>query len=370
VTDRICISGGFDVGFDGENELTLLNLDISIETPDAEMTLNLKADFSNVATVGSEVATLQMTLNEFSDGKESEKTIRFALTTESYSETQMTFSLSGTACGDGESETITANLHWPAAQEIPLNEQEETYLSRADALFENYEAVTENIDKLNQRAVSYFKNKINSGIPLNYYYFDNKINQCFFTDVTVDGNMFYVKTYCVIDYEENMFFYHRHTGMFAAYSDSEAIKTAKQVQRLIDDDKKNHKIHNDTEFLVSYYVPSQDIYMLMFAGHPETAVFYDERITQDMVSDYALHEITTLPDGTVKIHNYREEYGELCQCYFTCEDCGFKKSNYAPHIMQEGIVIREGNGEYERVTVDICERCGNGTMHITDKYGS
>lgn len=376
VTDRICISGGFDVGFDGENELTLLNLDISIETPDAEMALNLEADFSNVATVGSEVATLQMTLNEFSDGKESENTIRFALTTESYSETQMTFSLSGTASGDGESETLTATLHWPAAQEIPLNEQEETYLSRADALFENYEAVTENIDNLNRIAVAYFKGKINSGIPLNYYYFDYKINQYFFTDVTVDGNMFYINTYCVIDYEEIIFFYSKHYGSFSYYIDSGLIEEAKNIQQYIDDAKKPYVILKTAEFIVSKYLPEQDIYLVMFVGAPESATFYTERITQEMVSGYALHEVETLPDGTLKIHNFKEEYIwdkyiDVCRCYYTCEDCGF--SMYTPnetHLMSDDIVIKEKNGDEPLVTYSKCELCDKSFLTYTDNDGN
>ena len=364
---KIEVEGSFDVGVDGKGALATLNSEMTAKAEGTTISVQLQADLGNAKKKGSEVARLQLT---YAEPQETEETMLFTLTTQSVAEGSAAFSLVGTMTDEGEEETLTATLHWPAKQEIPLQEKEDTYLSRADGLFEHYDSVMKKIDTLNERAIEYVQNKMQGSAPLKYYCYDTATQQYLFTDITVSGGQIYVNTNCVLDYEELLFFYARHDGFFTSYTDSEAMKEAQRVQTLIEKTEDGYSIYSVPTYLVSQYLPDKGLYLVMFAGSPSSAVFYTERVTQEMVSDYVLHEITVLSDGTAKIHDFELRYDANCQCHLTCKDCGFAMSSVDPvHAMSAEIEIRAGGGE-SRVTFCACEHCGEGYLTMTDQEGN
>ena len=361
--------GTFDIGCDDKDALASLNCEMTVEAAQGKLALKLEADLSDMKK-GSEVARLQMTFTELVEGEAVENTMLLTLTVQSCTEDRATFSLVATISDEGEEETLMATLHWPAKEEIPLKAKEKTYLSRADALFEHYDAVMEKINTLNERAIEYAQKKMQSGAPLKYYYFDTATEQYLVTDISISGNQIYVNTNCVIDYEELLFHYAKHGGTFTSYTDSEAMAAAKKTQELIDEMQKGYEVNRNATYLVSRYLPDQKLYLVMFAGNPATAAFYTERVTQDMVSDYVLHEITSASDGTVNIHNFESRYDEWCRHWLTCKDCGFKIFTVDPiHTMSSEIEIRRGDAQDSRVTFCACEHCGDGYLTMTDQEG-
>ena len=167
-----------------------------------------------------------------------------------------------------------------------------------------------------------------------------------------------------------MFYYAKHGGTFTPYTDSEAMGEAKKTQELIDTMQKGYAVNKNGTYLVSRYLPEQELYLVMFAGNPASASFYTERVTQDMVSDYVLHEITTAADGTVSMHNFESRYDEWCRHWLTCKDCGFEMFTVDPvHAMSSEIEIRKGDSGESRVTFCACEHCGEGYLTMTDQDG-
>ena len=362
--------GSFDVGFDDNDKLASLTGEMSMESQEETLSLKLQADLSNVKKKGSEVASLQMTFTEFNEGKAVVNTMLFTLTTQNATEDRATFSLIGTISDEGDEETLMATLQWPAEEEIPVQKQEKTYLLRADALFEHYDAVMEKINTLNERAIEYVQTKMQRGAPLKYYHFDAATQQYLFTDITISGNQIYVNTNCVLDYEELLFHYAKHGGTFTSYTESEAMKESKKTQDLIDEMQNEYAVNQNATYLVSRYLPDRELYLVMFAGNPATAAFYTERVTQEMVSDYVLHEITYASDGVVNIHNFEIQYDAMCRRHLTCKDCGFEMSSVEPdHSMSAEIEIRRASGGESRVTFCVCEHCGEGHLTMTDQEG-
>ena len=369
-SDGIQVEGTFDIGCDDKDALTMLNCEITAEASGGKLSLQLQADLREIEKKGSEVASARLTFTEFAGGKEVENTMLLTMTVQSCTEDRATFSLVATTWDEGEEETLTATLQWPAEEDISLSAKEKTYLSRADALFEHYDSVLRKINTLNERAIEYVQKKMQNGAPLKYYHFDTATQQYLFTDISISGNQFYVSTNCVLNYEELLFYYAKHGGTFTPYTDSEAMGEAKKTQELIDTMQKGYAVNKNGTYLVSRYLPEQELYLVMIAGNPASASFYTERVTQDMVSDYVLHEITTAADGTVSMHNFESRYDEWCRHWLTCKDCGFEMFTVDPvHAMSSEIEIRKGDSGESRVTFCACEHCGEGYLTMTDQDG-
>ena len=364
------ITGSFDFGFDKDDEFVSLVCDATAEDGSDRFEIELSVDFSDVEKKGSEVLQLRSALIEWVDGEKIENTAFITVKTEKCTKNKAEFSLVGTFTDGEEEESLMATLHWPACDDITLSEQEEIYLARADALFENYDYVTQLIDTLNESAINYVQMQMESGAPLKYYCYDATTNLYYFTDISVSNNQIYVSTVCVLDYEELAYYYALHAGDFAHYKDSEAMIEAKNVQRLIDDAQKGYVVYGNPAYLVSTYLPEKDVYLVMLAGRPETASYYKERITQEMVSGYVLHELVYSENGEVNIHNFSTKYDEWCRPHLTCNDCGLNmKSTESSHMMSEETEIRPGGDGESRATFRICNNCAEGYLTLTDTEG-
>ena len=366
---EIQVYGDFNAALNNENEIDSLELYAEVEIEEAEFALQLRANPKNAKKVGGEVARMQLT---FTGGGSAavENEMLLTLTTKSYAENRAEFSLEATLTGEGEESTLTATLHFPAEGEISLNEQEEKYLSRADALFDNYDTVMQKARLINERALEFVQTRIKSTDPLKYYYYDSQTKQYFFTDITVKGNQAYVSTNCVINYEAIEYFYAPHDGTFTHYSQSDGANQARSLQILIDKSVEEHYVNKTATYLVSAYLPEKDIYLVMLEGKPWTVQFYKEPPTKDITGGYVLHEITYSEDGKISIHNFDEAYDEFCRCTYTCRDCGFEMCSINPiHKTLTNTEIRKGNGEQSRVDISACDNCGAATLIMTDSEG-
>lgn len=367
----ITAEGTFEIGCDDKGALASLNCELNAEAAEGKLTLKLQADLSDIKKKGSEVARAQLTFTQPVEGETSENTMLLTLTVQNCTEERVTFSLVGTVSDEGDEETLMATVYWPAKEEIPLTGKAKNYLSRADVLFENYDAVMRKIDTINQRAIEYVQSEMKNGAPLKYYCFDTATEQYLFTDISINGNQIYVNTNCVLDYEEFLFYYAKHNGTFTPYTDSRASEEAQKTQKLINELQKEYAINKNGKYLVSRYLPEQELYLVMFPGNPASASFYTERVTQEMVSDYVLHEITVGADGSINIHNFESCRDAQCRHYLTCKDCGFEMITVEPvHTMAEEIEIRKASAEDALVTFCACEHCGDGYLTMTDQNGT
>ena len=361
----------FDIGLNDKDELLCLNCDATISAEDGKLVLKLAADLSDVKKKGSKVATLEMSFTELVEGKAIENSMIFTVTTESCTMNSASFSVVGTMTDGNDEETVMATLNWPASSDIQLNEEEEKYLLRADSLYENYDMVKKKIDSLNSDAIVYVQTLMKSDDPVKFYYFDQVRDLCFFTDITFSGNQFYVNTNLVIDYDDLLYFYCKHNGDFTNFLESEATAEARKLQNLINKLEEGYTSSiGGNNLIFSHYLPERELYMLMIPGYIQTASFYTERITQDMISGYVLHEIPGDVDSIEDIHNFEVTYYDDCRKNLLCKDCAHVFiSNDPMHEMSDEIEIRRADDENSGVTFSSCKNCGGGSMVFTDQNG-
>ncbi|MBE6635917.1 MAG: leucine-rich repeat domain-containing protein [Ruminococcaceae bacterium] len=370
-SDDLSISGSFEIAADDNDRITAIDCNFVIETFEYSLNTSIRADLGKIKEQGSEIASLQLLITD-KENPGSDMELTALMTVESYTDDSAVFGLSGTVLAQDAEKTFGATLQFPAAREINLGDSEKTYVERADSLFNDYDAVKQSIDSLNDKAIKYVMRGMSANAPLKYYYYDPYIKRYLFTDISIVGNQVYVNTRYLVDYEKHKFYYAEHHGSFGGYVDSQAMVEAKKIQELIADSQKGHYASKNAQYLVTHYLDEYGLYIVMLAGKPETAVFYTEPVTADMFDGYVLHEIVYDENGKIAIHNFDERYDENCKHFYTCRDCGFELSTFeSEHIISEETEILPGNGDQARVTFSICERCAKeGSLILTDKDGN
>ena len=268
--DGFDINGTFCVGFGENGALTTLTSQMKTEVGGEKLSLQLDANLENAKKVGGEVLKMKLTF----DRDSVQNSMLFTVTTTSYSTSSALFSLKGIMETDGQDEaSVTATMKWPATEEIPLGQYEAELLARTDSMFEKYDLVMEKATEINEKAIYYVKNKMRSSDPLKYYYFDEELNQYFFTDISVVNNQAFVNTQCLQDYKELLYFYSKHSGSFLSYNASESMIAANKLQTLINNSYSGYSVSYNPDYLVCQYLPEKDLYMVMLANKPSSAQF-------------------------------------------------------------------------------------------------
>ena len=209
-------SGSFVVMLDGD-ELRGVECDLEANSDSMTLALDLSADLNNVRRRGREVLRARIETTETEKNKEKNSSTLLTLKTTSSKRKHSVLSLNCELVEDDEEKSISATVNIPATREIPLGDEEQMYISRADKLYENYDAVLDKIDSINSAGLT-FANRNLFMIPTSqvayYYCYDDETEQYFVTLIVKERSGFSIITQAVLDYENIPVYYSKHDGSF------------------------------------------------------------------------------------------------------------------------------------------------------------
>ena len=296
--------------------------------------------------------------------EQAHKTLCITVETEQYSKDSSKYKLTVDIIDNGVTESNFATISIPSAIEPVLSDTEKEYLRRSDIIFENYNDCLEVSEQLTSQVNSLIKKGYANKLFTKSYTVDKATGLIYFTDISIQENKYYVKTYCVPDYENYLYFYAENLGDFLNFTPSKAYLDSISMVNIIKATvPTDYVIQNHGTYWTYYYLEQAGQYVAIRGYDASTAVFFTQPPTESMFAGYSLHELIIDGENDVIIHDFDVTYGASCEKIYTCKDCDFTISSISPEHLNTDPKEKVENGEI-LWHFSICERCKLATLDL------